>query len=64
LPPYDGTIDWPAAIKTLQSAPQTGLPIVLELKEKTGLDAPTAADQLSAARKSLDRFDEEWMSKN
>jgi sugar phosphate isomerase/epimerase len=60
LPPYDGTIDWPAAIKTLQSAPQTELPIVLELKEKTGLDAPTTADQLAAARKSLDRFEKAW----
>src|SRR5580693_3724446 len=38
LPPYEGTVDWPAAIKTLKSASQTALPIVLELKEKTGLD--------------------------
>src|SRR5271157_1018220 len=45
IPPYDGTIDWPRAIKTLQSAPQTSLPLVLELKEKTGPEAPSAADQ-------------------
>jgi len=60
LPPYDGTIDWPNAIKTLQSAPQTGLPLVLELKEKTGPDAPSAADQLAAARKSMDCFETAW----
>jgi sugar phosphate isomerase/epimerase len=57
LPPYDGTIDWPAAIKILQSAPQTSLPLVLELKEKTGPEAPSAAEQLTAARKSLDRLE-------
>lgn len=60
LPPYEGSIDWPIAIKTLQSAPQTSLPIVLELKEKTGPEAPGAADQLAAARKALDRFEREW----
>ncbi len=60
LPPYDGTIDWPAAIKILQSAQQTGLPLVLELKEKTGHDAPSASDQLAAARAALDRFEKEW----
>jgi sugar phosphate isomerase/epimerase len=62
LPPYDGTIDWPAAIKTLQSALQTSLPLVLELKEKTGPEAPSAAEQLTAARKSLDRFEKAWNS--
>jgi sugar phosphate isomerase/epimerase len=60
LPPYDGTIDWPAAIKILQSAPQASLPLVLELKEKTGPEAPSAAEQLTAARKSLDRFEKAW----
>jgi sugar phosphate isomerase/epimerase len=60
LPPYDGTIDWPTAVKTLQSAPHTGLPLVLELKEKTGPEAPGAAEQLAAAYKSLDRFAEAW----
>lgn len=62
LPPYDGTINWLTAIKTLQSAPQTSLPMVLELKEKTGPEAPSAAEQLAAARKSLDRFEKEWTS--
>ena len=60
LPPYEGTIDWPAAIKILQFAPQTSLPFVLELKEKTGPDAPTSAEQLASARKSMDRFEKAW----
>jgi len=60
LPPYDGSIDWPSAIKILQFAPQTNLPIVLELKEKTGPEAPGAGDQLAAARKSMDRFEIAW----
>jgi sugar phosphate isomerase/epimerase len=60
LPPYDGSIDWPAAIKILQAASQTSLPIVLELKEKTGPEAPSTAEQLSGARKALDRFEEAW----
>src|SRR6267142_1954114 len=60
LPPFDGSIDWGGAIKTLQSAPQTSLPIVLELKEKTGPDAPGAAEQLAAARKAMDRFEKAW----
>jgi sugar phosphate isomerase/epimerase len=60
LPPYDGTIEWPAAIKLLKSAPQTSLPLVLELKEKTGPDAPGAPEQLNAARKAMDRFEKAW----
>lgn len=62
LPPYDGTIAWPNAIKVLQSAPQTSLPLVLELKEKTGAEAPTVSEQLAAARKSMDRFELAWSS--
>jgi sugar phosphate isomerase/epimerase len=60
LPPYDGTIDWPATIKTLKTAPETNLPLVLELKEKTGPDAPSTAEQVDAARKAMDRFEEAW----
>ena len=60
LPPYDGSIDWPSAIKLLKSGAQNGLPLVLELKEKTGHEAGTAAEQLVAARKSLDRFEKAW----
>jgi len=60
LPPFDGSIEWPAAIKLLKSAPEDNLPIVLELKEKVGPDAPSAADQLATARSSLNRFEESW----
>jgi sugar phosphate isomerase/epimerase len=59
LPPYDGTIDWTSAVKTLRSQ-QTSLPIVLELKEKTGAEAPSIAEQLAAARKSMDKFEGAW----
>jgi sugar phosphate isomerase/epimerase len=62
IPPYDGTIDWPAAIKLLKTAPAPNLPMVLELKEKTGPEAPSTAEQLTAARKSLDRFEKAWNS--
>ncbi len=62
LPPYDGTIDWPAAIKLLKTATEATLPLVLELKEKTGPEAPTAAEQLAAAGKSLNRFELAWSS--
>jgi sugar phosphate isomerase/epimerase len=60
LPPFDGTIEWPAAIKLLKPAPQTNLPLVLELKEKTGPDAPGATEQLAAAKKAMDRFEKAW----
>lgn len=60
LPPYDGSIDWPTAIKILKSAPEANLPITLELKEKTGPDAPTMAEQLSTATASFDRFEKAW----
>ncbi len=60
--PYEGSIDWPAAIKLLKSSPEPNLPLVLELKEKTGHEAPTGAKQLTAARKSMDRFEKEWAS--
>lgn len=60
LPPYDGSIHWPDAIKVLKSASPDGLPLVLELKEKTGPEAPTMNEQLVAARKSLDKFEKAW----
>lgn len=60
LPPYDGTIDWPAALKLLQSAPAKDLPLILELKEKTGHDAPSVLDQLTAGARSLDRLEGDW----
>jgi sugar phosphate isomerase/epimerase len=60
LPPYDGSIDWPAAVELLKTAPETNLPLTLELKEKIGSEAPSTHDQLETARKSLDRLEEEW----
>ncbi len=61
LPPYSGSIDWPAAVKMLKTTPEGDkLPIVLELKEKTGHDAPAAKELLGTAREAMDRFEEEW----
>lgn len=60
LPPYDGTIDWPATTKILKTSPDANLPLILELKEKTGPEAPSVLEQLEAARKAMDRFEEEW----
>src|SRR5262249_17805219 len=60
LPPYDGSIDWENAIEVLKTSPEKNLPIVLELKEKVGADAPDMTEQLAAARTAMDRFEKEW----
>jgi sugar phosphate isomerase/epimerase len=60
VPPYEGTIDWNTAIPLLKSAPVENLPLVLELKEKFGADAPSAAEQLSAARVSFEKLENAW----
>ena len=60
LPPFDGTIDWTAAIKLLKTAPEKTLPLLLELKEKTGPDSPSPTEQLAAARAAMDRFEKKW----
>jgi len=61
LPPYEGTIDWPGALKVIRSGPGgADLPLTLELKEKTGPEAPSLADQLTSGAKSLDRLEEVW----
>jgi sugar phosphate isomerase/epimerase len=60
LAPYEGTIDWEAAVKTLKSAPEPDLPLTLELKERTGPEAKSATEQLVAASEALDRFEREW----
>jgi sugar phosphate isomerase/epimerase len=60
LPPYEGTIDWSEAIPLLKTGPQERLPLVLELKEKTGPEAPSLAEQLDAASKAMDRFEKQW----
>ena len=59
LAPYDGTIDWRAALKQFDATPTKDLPLTLELKEKTGPDAPSLHEQISAAAKSLDRLEED-----
>jgi sugar phosphate isomerase/epimerase len=62
LPPYEGSIDWPAAAKLLKTAPEAGAntPLTLELKEKIGPDAPSPQQQLETARRSLDKLEEDW----
>ena len=60
LLPYEGSIDWGAAIPLLKSAPNEELPVVLELKEKFGADAPPVTEQLAAARAGFERFEEAW----
>ena len=60
LPPHDGSIDWPAALKLFRSLPGGEIPLTLELKEKTGPDAPSLPDQITAAAKSLDRLEHDW----
>ncbi|HLK05776.1 MAG TPA: sugar phosphate isomerase/epimerase family protein [Candidatus Acidoferrum sp.] len=60
LPPYDGSIDWETAIPVLNAAPEKNLAIVLELKEKTGTDAPDMTEQLAAARTAMDKFEKAW----
>jgi sugar phosphate isomerase/epimerase len=59
LPPHDGSIDWPAALKLFRSLPGGDIPLTLELKEKTGHDASSLPDQITAAAKSLDRLEED-----
>ena len=59
LAPFDGTIDWPAALKLFSSLPGAELPLTLEIKEKSGSDAPSFAQQLDAAARSLDRLEED-----
>jgi sugar phosphate isomerase/epimerase len=59
LAPYEGSIDWEAAVKILKSAPEANLPLVLEPKEKAGHDAPGTQAQLETVSKALDRLEEE-----
>ncbi len=60
LPPYAGSINWPAAITLFKSASEKDLPLTLELKEKTGPDVPSFAEQLKAGAMALDRLEEDW----
>jgi sugar phosphate isomerase/epimerase len=60
LAPYEGTIDWESAVKTLKSAPDPDLALTLELKERSGPEAKSVSEQLAAASEALDRFEREW----
>jgi len=61
LLPYEGSIDWDPAIKLLKTAPDgANVPLTLELKEKSGHEAPSTAELLAGARSSLDRFEKAW----
>jgi sugar phosphate isomerase/epimerase len=62
LAPRDGSINWPAALKLFRSMPNGEIPLTLELKEKTGPDAPSLPDQITAAAKSLDRLEEDFQT--
>jgi len=57
LLPHDGSIDWPAALKLFRSLPGGPIPLTLEPKEKTGPDAPSLLEQITAAAKSCDRLE-------
>lgn len=62
LPPYDGSIDWTAALPLLKSAPVENLPVVLELKEKFAPESPSVDEQLAAARAAFDKFESAWLA--
>ena len=58
LPPYDGTIDWAETVKLLRGLPAGNVPLTVELKEKTGPEAPTLSEQITAAATALDRLEQ------
>ena len=56
LPPFEGSIDWKAALAGLSAA---GVPLVLELKEQAGWAEPTLASvSLDAARAAFDKIEQ------
>jgi len=60
LLPYDGSIDWAAALKMFREAPVKDLPLTLEIKEKSGPDARGVVEQIAAVAKAADRLEEAW----
>ena len=59
LPPYEGTIDWPAAMAMLMTGPVKDLPLTIELKEKTGAEAQSTAGFLATAAEAVDHLEED-----
>ncbi len=58
LAPYEGTIDWKAALAALSSAPN--VPLVFELKEQPAYADPTLASVvLDVVRPAFDRAEQE-----
>lgn len=55
LLPFEGTIDWPVALRLLEDAPaaEGGLPLILELKESAVPQAPL--EQAARAREKLEQ---------
>src|SRR5215467_2824384 len=64
LLPYEGSIDWGAAVPLLKSAANGDgvLPVVLELKEKFGPEAASVPEQLAAAQLAFRKFASAWDS--
>jgi sugar phosphate isomerase/epimerase len=60
LAPYEGSIDWESAVKTLKTAHDAEMALTLELKERTGHDAPAILEQLKHGCAAWDRFEREW----
>lgn len=60
LLPYDGSIDWAEALQMFREAPVKDLPLTLEIKERSGSDAPGVAEQIAAVTKAVDRLEEAW----
>jgi sugar phosphate isomerase/epimerase len=62
LPPFQGTIDWPAALNAMSGALAGGLPAVLELKDQHPHTAPPeqtpAEPTLAAARAAFDKVEQ------
>ena len=55
LVPFEGTIDWPAAMRTLRSAP-VDLPLLLELKEPAHGDWTAVLASAAAALERLEKL--------
>jgi sugar phosphate isomerase/epimerase len=61
LVPFEGAIDWPAAVRALRSAPMD-LPLVFELKEPAGGGSGAVLDRATAAFERLEKLAAEQAS--